>query len=73
MKIRTLDKKLKITLLKEGYTLTKFASLIDIDTSYLSLIVNGKRTVSPTLARKIVSNLETNFEDIFEIIEKEEA
>lgn len=55
----------RVSILKKGRSLREFAKDIGISHAYLSQILTEKRNPSPTVARKIASGLEKEFEDIF--------
>ncbi|MDU6258004.1 MAG: helix-turn-helix transcriptional regulator, partial [Staphylococcus epidermidis] len=44
---------------------------LDIGVSYLSSIVNGKKTPSPKLAKNIANDLDVEIKDIFYFEEQE--
>ncbi|WP_419790861.1 helix-turn-helix transcriptional regulator [Staphylococcus chromogenes] len=56
---------LKKSMYLQGYSISKMASECNISLSYMSLIVNGKRTPSPKLAKKLSSILNMKVEDLF--------
>lgn len=55
-----------------GLNLTDFSKTINVGVSYLSQIINGKKSPSPKLAKKMAEVLEVDITDIF-IFEKKEA
>lgn len=57
----------KKILMKEGYNHTSFAEVIEISQPFLSYIINGKRSPSPKVAKKMVETLGLKFDDIFYI------
>ncbi|MEB7812867.1 helix-turn-helix transcriptional regulator [Staphylococcus xylosus] len=57
---------------KNGHTLRSFSKSSGISLSYLSLIINGKATPSPKMAKRISENLNVSIEDLFNF-EIEEA
>ena len=56
---------LKKSMYLQVYSISKMASECNISLSYMSLIVNGKRTPSPKLAKKLSSILNMKVEDLF--------
>ncbi|MDT3924700.1 helix-turn-helix domain-containing protein [Staphylococcus saprophyticus] len=55
-----------------GLNLTDFSKTINVGASYLSQIINGKKSPSPKLAKKMAEVLEVDITDIF-IFEQKEA
>lgn len=55
----------KKLLMIKGYSQRTFAEATNISNPHLNLIINGERYPSGKLAKKIVDQLELNFEDIF--------
>ncbi|CCI58494.1 helix-turn-helix transcriptional regulator [Staphylococcus equorum] len=55
-----------------GLNLTDFSKTINVGVSYLSQIINGKKSPSPKLAKKMAEVLEVDITDIF-IFEQKEA
>ena len=51
MKVESKTIDFKIALFKKGYSISKFAKELDINTSYANQIVNSKRKPSPELAK----------------------
>jgi transcriptional regulator with XRE-family HTH domain len=56
---------LKKILLQKGYSQRSFAELTEISPPYFNQIINEERFPSGKVAKKIVDQLEMNFEDIF--------
>ena len=48
-----------------GLNLTDFSKTINVGVSYLSQIINGKKSPSPKLAKKMAEVLEVDITDIF--------
>lgn len=71
MKVESKIIDFKIALFKKGYSISKFAKALDINTSYANQIVNGKRTPSPVLAKKMAKILNVEISDIFNITVEE--
>lgn len=67
MKIKTNTITFKIALFKKGYSISEFAKRLDINVSYVSSIVNGKRKPSPVLAKKMADKLNVEVSDIFSV------
>ena len=55
----------------KGYNLSNLSNELDIGVSYLSSIVNGKKTPSPKLAKNIANALDVEIKDIFYFEEQE--
>lgn len=55
----------KKVLLQNGYSQRSFAEATQISPPYFNQIVNGERSPSGKLAKKIVDELNLPFEDIF--------
>ncbi|MEQ6050176.1 helix-turn-helix transcriptional regulator [Lysinibacillus capsici] len=55
----------KLAIALRGLTLRGFASEIGISHSFLSQILNGKRSPSAVVAKKIANGLKVEIEDIF--------
>lgn len=55
----------------KGFNLSDLSNKAEISSTYLSQIVNGKKTPSPKLAKKIADSLDVEIEDIFEFEVKE--
>lgn len=68
-------KKIKIfvAMAKKGFNQTDLSETAELNKSTLSLFLNGKRTISPTSARKIADALDSDLEELFEIEIKEMA
>ncbi|MBM0847740.1 transcriptional regulator with XRE-family HTH domain [Staphylococcus epidermidis] len=71
MRIESITVNFKIALFKNGLSISKFANALDINTSYANQIVNGKRTPSPKLAKKMAQILNVDITDIFNIAVEE--
>ncbi|MEX2957026.1 helix-turn-helix domain-containing protein [Staphylococcus pasteuri] len=55
----------------KGYNLSDLSNKTGVGISYLSQIINGKKTPSSKLAKKIADVLDVDIEDIFEFEMKE--
>lgn len=55
----------------KGYNLSDLSNELDIGVSYLSSIVNGKKTPSPKLAKNIATALNVEIKDLFYFEEQE--
>lgn len=55
----------------KGFNVSSFAVEVGVGISYLSQILNGKKTPSPKLAKKIAETLEVKIEDLFFFKENE--
>lgn len=64
---------LKELMFLKGYNLSSLASEIDISVSYLSQIVNGKRSPSAMLATKISKVFGVSVDELFTFKDKEES
>lgn len=53
----------------KGYNVKLLSSTVGVTNPYLSSILNGKRTPSPSLAKKIADSLSLEIGDIFYIKE----
>lgn len=58
---------LKKAMFIKGLNLSALAIKAEISTTYLSQIVNGKKTPSSKIAKKIADTLDVEIVDIFEI------
>ncbi|QRN49976.1 helix-turn-helix transcriptional regulator [Macrococcoides bohemicum] len=67
MKYIIKENNIRSLMLKKGYNLTTIAKKMNVSSAYISLIINGKRSPSPILAKKISKCLEVKIEEIFEI------
>ncbi|HEI3024295.1 TPA: helix-turn-helix transcriptional regulator [Staphylococcus aureus] len=56
---------LKKAMFLKGYNLSDLSFETDVSISYLSQIVNGKKSPSPKLAKKIAETLEVSIKDLF--------
>lgn len=56
---------LKRILLQKGYSQRSFAAATEISSPYFNQIINGDRSPSGKVAKKIVDVLEMEFDDIF--------
>lgn len=66
MKVTLIDsKEFKKLLLQKGYSQRSFAEVTEISSPYFNQIVNGDRSPSGKVAKKIVDALEMTFEEIF--------
>ncbi|UXS59870.1 helix-turn-helix transcriptional regulator [Staphylococcus ureilyticus] len=59
------NKKAKKLMFIKGFNVSSFAEKIGVGVSYLSQILNGKKSPSPKLAKKIAETLEVEIEDLF--------
>lgn len=64
---------IKIELAKNGLNLVEFSKIINYNRSYLSLVINGKRSLSPKTASIIAKTLGCELEELFEIKQIEEV
>ena len=71
MKVESKIIDFKIALFKKGFSISKFAKALDINTSYANQIVNSKRKPSPELAKKMAEILGVEISDIFNIAVEE--
>ncbi|OFN40847.1 helix-turn-helix domain-containing protein [Staphylococcus sp. HMSC069E10] len=55
----------------KGYNLSDLSKELGIGISYLSAIVNGKKTPSPKLAKNIANALDVEIKDLFYFEEQE--
>lgn len=62
---------LKKAMFLKGYNFSDLSTKADISKTYLSHIMNGKRTPSPKMAKKIADSLDVDIEDIFKLEIKE--
>ncbi|TSI07656.1 helix-turn-helix domain-containing protein [Lysinibacillus sp. BW-2-10] len=59
--------KLRMTLVEKGYSQRAFSKSIGMSENYLNQIMNNKKNPSPMMAKRILSALELNFNDVFEV------
>lgn len=71
MKVESKTIDFKIALFKKGYSISKFAKALNINTSYANQIVNSKKKPSPELAKKMAEILGVEISDIFNIAVEE--
>lgn len=64
---------LKELMFIKGYNLSTLADEVGISISYLSQIINGKRTPSAMLATKISKVFDVSVEKLFTFKDKEES
>lgn len=64
IKLKNIDK-VRIQMAKEGINLTELSRLINVSQSYLSQVLNGKRTPSAKLAKNIAHELGLNVNEVF--------
>lgn len=64
---------LKELMFLKGHNLSTLAAEVDISVSYMSQIINGKRTPSAMLARKISNVFNVSVQDLFTFDVKEES
>jgi transcriptional regulator with XRE-family HTH domain len=55
----------KKTLIKKGYSQSKFARAVNLSSPYVNQIVNGERFPSGEVANRIAECLNLEFDDIF--------
>lgn len=55
----------------KGYNLSDLSTKTGVSTSYLSSIINGKKTPSPKIAKNIANVLGLDIEDLFNFEAKE--
>jgi transcriptional regulator with XRE-family HTH domain len=68
MKIFLKDsRQFQIMLIERGFSQRQFSKNIGTSETYLSQIINNKKSPSPTIAKKIVDQLGVEFQDIFTI------
>lgn len=58
-------RKVLLAIAQSGYSLRGFADKIGISQGYLSQLLKGDKTPSPTVAYKIAKGLETDVTDVF--------
>lgn len=58
--------RLKRAMFLKGYNISELASELGVGVSYLSQILNNKKTPSPKLAKKIANTLDVEIKDIFD-------
>ncbi len=63
---------LKIAMIKNGLNVTQLAQGVGNDIAYISQVINGKRSPSPALAKRISETLNVEIDQIFKIVTKEE-
>ncbi|EMC0291638.1 MULTISPECIES: helix-turn-helix domain-containing protein [Staphylococcus] len=71
MSVLTNSHNFKKAMFLKGFNLSDLSNKAEISSTYLSQIVNGKKTPSPKLAKKIADALDVDIEDIFEFEIKE--
>lgn len=66
--IKCYPKKIKIltAMAQKGFNQKSLADAAQLNTSTISLFLNGKRNISPTSARKIAEALDSELEELFE-------
>lgn len=65
------SKNFKKAMFLKGFNLSDLSKETGVSISYLSSIINGKKTPSPKLAKNIANVLDLDIEDIFEFEIKE--
>lgn len=65
------NQKTKKLMFIKGFNVSTFADEVGVGISYISQILNGKRSPSPKLAKKIAETLEVEIEDLFFFKENE--
>ncbi|MCJ1787577.1 helix-turn-helix transcriptional regulator [Staphylococcus warneri] len=63
--------RLKRAMFLQGYNISELASELGVGVSYLSQILNNKKTPSPKLAKNIADTLGVEIKDIFDFEVKE--
>ena len=66
-------RKLKSQIIKSGYSISGFATKIGVSPATLSFMFNKNTAISPRTAKLIVDELGANFNDYFQILDKEES
>ncbi|MDE3840256.1 XRE family transcriptional regulator [Bacillus methanolicus] len=61
------SRQFKIMLIERGFSQRQFSKRIGTSETYLNQIINNKKSPSPAIAKKIVDQLEVEFQDIFTI------
>lgn len=69
MNLLSKNRAIRILLVTRGLSITSLAEKTKHNSSYINQIVNGKRSPSPTLAKKIADALDVEITDIFEVKE----
>lgn len=59
------NQKAKKLMFIKGFNVSSFADEVGVGISYISQILNGKRSPSPKLAKKIAETLEVEIEELF--------
>ncbi|MEB8115659.1 helix-turn-helix transcriptional regulator [Staphylococcus saprophyticus] len=59
------NQKTKKLMFIKGFNVSTLADEVGVGISYISQILNGKRSPSPKLAKKIAETLEVEIEDLF--------
>lgn len=65
------NQKAKKLMFIKGFNVSSFADEVGVGISYISQIMNGKKSPSPKLAKKIAETLEVEIEDLFFFKENE--
>lgn len=65
------NQKTKKLMFIKGFNVSTLADEVGVGISYISQILNGKRSPSPKLAKKITETLEVEIEDLFFFKENE--
>ncbi|MBF2777786.1 helix-turn-helix transcriptional regulator [Staphylococcus saprophyticus] len=65
------NQKTKKLMFIKGFNVSTLADEVGVGISYISQILNGKRSPSPKLAKKIAETLEVEIEDLFFFKENE--
>ncbi|MEG2503803.1 MAG: helix-turn-helix transcriptional regulator [Carnobacterium sp.] len=55
----------KLYIAQKGYSLKDFSTELGISPAYLSLVLNGKKSPSPGLAKRISEKIDRNILDVF--------
>ncbi|WP_380572699.1 helix-turn-helix transcriptional regulator [Staphylococcus hyicus] len=71
MTINISSSNFKKAMFLKGYNLSDLSRATGISVTYLSQIINNRKTPSPKLAKNIASTLDVEIEDIFEFEVKE--
>lgn len=59
------NQKAKKLMFIKGFNVSSLADEVGVGISYISQILNGKRSPSPKLAKKIAETLEVEIEELF--------
>lgn len=73
MEVFVKEREMREQIFNKGYSLKEFAEIVDVNISYMSLIINGKRRPSAKVAKRIAIQLEKDVSDLFEFVNKEDS